>query len=498
MPQSHHLISPANLHHHKRVVPYIRQIFIIMNMNERDGDDSLADMQRMNVHDYGGSDTIVQERSGWSQRSKRRCLYLSVIGLLVFIITLSVKVSQKNESSAPSDGLRIPAPEVKTTVQDTNGNELGDFLVEVYQKLGLSTDSWSVEGSPQNLALKWIAGREEYTSYAGPQKIQRYALACFYYSTFLKPHTFLTSPTGWTSQEKWITDESECAWEGIACNTDGQVISILLPKHSLSGSFPMEVALLTNLLELDITSNSVYMEGDMHAVWKHMGQVKKLILEDNFFVTTTGLPTEFAGLSSLERLQMSYNLLQGELTEDVFKGMQKLQYLEFESNYVKGDFPSSMGALPDLQYIYVRRNEMSISLDDMMVIPGSYPSIFSLWLDNNIVTTTIPTQIGNFVALASFSMTNVTAKGPIPTQIGLLTDLQRVWLYDNELSGKLPTELGQLKYLEVFEIYDNALTGSVPASICSSVAASTYDLRALTADCDQITCDSCCTQCYPQ
>jgi Leucine rich repeat len=465
-------------------------------MNERDGDDALADMQRMNVHDYGGSDAIVPERNGWSQRTKRRCLYFSVIGLLVFVITLSVKVSQKSDPTASSDGLRIPNPEVKSPVQETNGNELGTFLVDVYQKLGLSDDSWTVEGSPQNLALKWIAGREEYTSYQGAQKIQRYALACFYYSTFLKPHTFMPSPSDWTSQEKWITDDSECAWEGIACNTDGQVISILLPKHSLSGSFPMEVALLTNLLEIDITSNFVYMEGDMHAVWKHMGQLKKLILEDNFVVTTEGLPAEFAALSSLERLQLSYNLLQGELTDEVFVGMQKLQYLEFESNYVQGDFPSTMGALPDLQYIYVRRNELVISLDDMVL--SGYPSIFSLWVDNNVVTTTIPTQIGNFIALASLSMTNVTAKGPIPTQIGLLTDLQRVWLYDNELSGKLPTELGQMQYLEVFDIYDNALTGTVPASICASVAASTYNLRSLTADCDQVTCDSCCTQCYPQ
>lgn len=466
-----------------------------MAMIARDGDDSLADMQRMNVHDYGGSESVVAERNGWSQRTKRRCMYLSIIGFLVFIITISVTISKKNDEEAPSNGLRIPDPEVKSPVQETNGDELGAFLVDIYKKLGISDASWSVEGSPQNLALKWIAGREEYNSYEGAQRIQRYALAVFYYSTFLKSHQFLELPGEWTSQEKWITDENECTWEGIACSSDGQVISIILPKHNLSGSFPIEMALLSHLQEIDILSNFVYMEGGMHAVWKHLVHLKKLIMEDNFVVTTEGLPSEFTYLSNLQRLQLSYNLLQGELTEDVFVGMQKLQYLEFESNYVGGDFPSSLGALTDLEYVYVRRNEMVISLDKMMV-PGAYPAIFSLWLDNNKVTTTIPTHIGNLIGLASISMTNVTATGSIPTQMGLLSDLQRVWLYDNAFSGKLPTELGQLQFLEVFEVQNNDLTGTVPQSICASVAASQYDLRSLTADCSQVMCDNCCTQCY--
>jgi Leucine-rich repeat (LRR) protein len=461
-------------------------------MNAKDGDDTLADMQRMNFHDYGSDH--VPERRGWSQRTKRRFMYMSIVGLLILVVTLSVTLSNK-ESLPSSTGPRIPKSEVKPTVQETNTNELGAFLVDVYKKLGISDASWSVEGSPQYLALQWISGRDEFTSYEGAQRIQRYTLACFYYATFLKSHIFLESPTDWKSQDKWITDEAECAWEGIACNKNGQVISIILPDNSLSGSIPIEFALLTHLQEIDFTTNFVYMEGDMHAVWKHLVQLKKIVLEDNFIVTTEGLPAEFAALSNLERLQLSYNLLQGEFTQEVFVGMPKLQYFEFESNYIGGDFPATLGNLTDLQYLYARRNELVISLDNMMA-PGAYPKIFSLWLDNNRVTTTIPTQIGALIGLASFSMTNVTVTGPIPTEIGFLTDLQRAWLYGNQLNGKLPTELSQLSNLEVFEIQENSLTGTVPATICSSVGASTYSLRSLTADCDQVMCDSCCTQCY--
>lgn len=461
-------------------------------MTTKDGDETLADMQRINFHD----EIIVQERNGWSQRGKRRCMYASIVGTLVLVITLSVTLSGKDGIFA-SSGPRIPKPEVDEPVLETNSNELGGFLVSAYKTLGITDTPWNVAGSPQYLALQWISGRDEYVVYEGTQRIQRYALACFYYSTFLKSHLFLDAPTDWTSQINWITDEPECTWEGITCHNNGVVIGIALPDHSLSGSVPIELALLPHLENIDVNSNFLYMEGDMHAVWKHLVHLKKIAMEDNFIVTSTGLPTEFGMLSNLYYLQISYNLLQGEFTEEVFAGMPKLQHFEFESNYISGDFPSSLGLLSDLQFIYARSNELTISLDSMTTT-DAYPSIFSLWIDNNKVTTTIPTQIGQFVGLASFSMTNATATGPIPTEMGLLTDLQRVWLYNNQLNGSIPAEFEQLANLEVFEIHNNALSGTVPATICSAVGSSTYNLRSLTADCDRVKCDSCCTQCFPK
>ena len=461
-------------------------------MNTRDGDETLADMQRINFHDE-----FVQVRKGWSQRGKRRCMYASIIATLILVITLSATLPGKGGTFLSTEGPRIPKPEVDMPVLETNTNELGGFLVSAYQTLGISDTPWNVAASPPYLALQWISGRDEYVAYEGEQRIQRYALACFYYATFLKSHMFLDSPTDWTSQTNWITDESECTWEGITCHNNGVVIGISLPDHSLSGSLPIELALLPHLEVIDVNSNFLYMEGDMHAVWKHLVHLKKIAMEDNFIVTTTGLPTEFGVLSNLYYLQISYNLFQGEFTEEVFAGMPKLQHLEFESNYISGDFPSSLGLLSDLQFIYARSNELNISLD-RMTTTNNYPNIFSLWIDNNKVTTTIPTQIGQFVGLASFSMTNATAAGPIPTEMGLLTDLQRVWLYNNQLNGPIPTEFDQLANLEVFEIHNNALSGVVPATICSAVSASTYNLRSLTADCERVTCDNCCTQCFPK
>jgi hypothetical protein len=48
----------------------------------------------------------------------------------------------------------------------------------------------------------------------------------------------------------------------------------------------------------------------------------------------------------------------------------------------------------------------------------------------------------------------------------------------------------------VLEIYGNNVTGQMPQPLCTAVAESDYEFRTLSADCDQVTCDNCCTECY--
>lgn len=460
-------------------------------------------MQRMNVHDYATQEDRSFRSRIQSAMRRKRVVYasLAVTVVLIVIVSLSValtgdkKSASQSEHALTTNGPNIPVPEVQPPVQQTNKEELGAFLFGVYSNLTLSVNELSVENSPQFLALQWITGRDEYTSYGGEQRIQRYSLATFYYATFMKAHDFLPAPTDWSSQNGWLSDDAECTWEGIACNSDNQVIGIIMSQHALSGSLPVELALLPQLQELDFTTNFIYMEDDQHAVWKYMTQLRMLRMEDNFIVSTDGLPAEFAGLVNLEKLELSYNLLQGVMTDAVFQGMLKLQHLELESNYLSGEIPAAMGALTDLTYLYARRNLLTVTLSDM-IVTNSYPSLFSLWLDNNAVTGSIPTALGTLTGLASFSVTNATLTGAIPTEFGLLTDLKRVWLYDNQLTGALPSQLDKLAKLEVFEIHDNLLTGAMPQTICSSVAASDYEFRMLTADCERVSCDNCCTLCY--
>lgn len=119
-----------------------------------------------------------------------------------------------------------------------------------------------------------------------------------------------------------------------------------------------------------------------------------------------------------------------------------------------------------------------------------------MWLDHNNITGSFPTEIGKLTGLASFSLTNTTVHGTIPSEIGLLTGLRRMWLYGNNLHGEIPAELGNLPILEVAEMYGNNLEGTMPQGVCDAVAAATYDYKVLSADCGEVQCQDCCTQCY--
>jgi Leucine rich repeat len=421
---------------------------------------------------------------------------LALVGVGLGVgLTVGRQSKELSTNSLSKYGARNPNPEVPPSTHQANKNAFNSQLVGVYQSRDRSWNFLSDENSPQSKAANWLTGSSPFATHTPTIRLQRYALATLYYATFLVEHPFLPTPTDWARQDLWITNEDECSWMGVACNNEGHVMSVILPGNALSGQLPFELSLLEHLEEIDLSSNFIYCDEEQHDVWIFMKALRTLKMEDNFVVTESGLPTQFVNLASLEKLQMSYNLLQGPLSEQVFSGMQKLQHLEIESNYLSGPIPAAVGQLPDLVYLYARRNSFTIHFPSM-VANNTYPSLFSLWLDNNDVTGSIPTTIGLIKELASFSITNAALTGSIPTEFGNLIGLKRVWLYNNQITGGLPTTLEQLKELQVFEIHHNNMAGLIPSSICTSVKASDYQFKALSVDCEEIDCKGCCTTCY--
>ena len=156
--------------------------------------------------------------------------------------------------------------------------------------------------------------------------------------------------------------------------------------------------------------------------------------------------------------------------------------------------PPELLRLSSLVYLYVRRNSLEINLDALFA-PGNLPSIFALWLDSNVIGGTIPASIGDFTDIASLSITDAELSGPLPPELGNLVNMRRCWLYDNQLTGTIPSTLSSWTELQVFEVYNNNLVGSMPAPVCTAVAASDYEFRTLSADCGEVSCDNCCTEC---
>ena len=422
---------------------------------------------------------------------------------LVLLVTAIAVPSSKAAKSKNYDGPVIFKPELPANVVQSNKEEFGNTLLSYYNTYGLNWDAALEQGSPQQLSLEWVAGSRNYALLDRAQKVQRYALGVFYYSTFSVPNSQYTKNygegdvPGWTSSINWISSVTECDWEGITCSEDGSsVVGLLLREHSLTGTAPLELAFLQSLTTIDLTTNFVYVDGNQGVTpFSHLGNLETLLVEDNFVVCTTGIPPSLAGLTSLEKLTLSYNILQGPIDGDIFSRLSKLTHLEIESNYLSGDIPSTVVQLPSLVYLYLRRNLLTIDLPTLLS-SGNLPSIFALWLDSNTVQGSIPSSIGtNHPDLASLSITNTTISGRIPSEMGLLSSLRRVWLYENMLSGPIPSELGNLPKLEVLELYDNNLSGSMPSPVCQRIGSAAYEFKSLTADCEKVSCSNCCTEC---
>jgi autotransporter-associated beta strand protein len=97
-----------------------------------------------------------------------------------------------------------------------------------------------------------------------------------------------------------------------------------------------------------------------------------------------------------------------------------------------------------------------------VLIPGN---VQFLSLEDNQLTGTIPTTLGNLINLEGLGLDHNQLSGTIPTTLGNLTNLQYIELNDNQLTGSIPTSLGNLFQLTGIYLYDNQLTGNIPISL---------------------------------
>lgn len=430
---------------------------------------------------------------------RRRWFLLSLGGFAIVLIAIGImgsKTSSKG-TSVSMNSLRAPEVQVSQDLFEANKKEFGSLLVTYYDEMGFDWTPLGDANSPQGMALQYTCGHDQYAANDRTQNLQTYALATFYYATFGQKHVyFQEEPFGWAEQSNWITSRDYCQWQGVEC-TGGAVTGIILEENQLLGVIPQDIALLKELVVLDLTTNYLYADESNLDWLSYMNKLEELDMDDNYVYTENGLPRQIADMASLEHINLSYNLLQGPLDNAMFANLAQLTHLEIESNYLTGQIPIAIQKSTSLIYLYIRRNEFTIDLPSLLKA-GHLPNIFALWLDKNNVTGRIPTTIGLLTDMASFSLTDTFVSGPIPTEMGNIARMQRIWLYDNELTGTIPPQIASWSKIEVFEVKNNNLSGSMPSAICQTVQASNYQFKALTADCAEVHCplDTCCTECY--
>ncbi|XP_057415245.1 receptor-like protein EIX2 [Lotus japonicus] len=137
------------------------------------------------------------------------------------------------------------------------------------------------------------------------------------------------------------------------------------------------------------------------------------------------------GKQKLEVLDMSYNLLSGEIP-NCWMHWQSLLHVNLEGNNISGEIPDSMGSLTNLESLLLRNNSLS----------GKIPSLenCNIWfldLAFNEFTGKIPSWIGS-LNMAALILRSNNFTGSVPPQICKFSNLLVLDLAHNKLSRPIP------------------------------------------------------------
>ena len=297
---------------------------------------------------------------------------------VVFIVLISAIASATKSSAAGSpsyyknyeddDSFGIGVVPIEMHKSDVDPDIYAEFkatMRAVYDRHGLDKNLLD-EITPQRQAVLWMSTDKNVNNLEHTEKMQRFVLACFFYSSNMIPSVHVEDPKAWKVATNWMSNAHSCDWMGVECNEQKNIIAIYLEGNRLSGGLPPDFKIIGNKIQtLDFTDNIMHMRDDDFDVFKSFENLKTFLADDNYLYHDKGLPPQFASLTNLEKLRLSYNVFEGELDSEapVLGSMSKLTHLELESNYFNGTMPAAIKNMEKLTYLYMRRNNMKYNLD---------------------------------------------------------------------------------------------------------------------------------------
>jgi len=166
------------------------------------------------------------------------------------------------------------------------------------------------------------------------------------------------------------------------------------------------------------------------------------------------IPEQIRNLTSLEDLNVSFNLLEG-LPEWIGE-FTALKVLRITDNQLK-TLPNSIGGLTSFEGLYARGNQ----LETLPETVGKLKSLKVLELYQNNLTT-IPEAIGNLTNLELLDL-HENQLTTLPNSIGDLKNLKKLRLHKNQLKN-ITESIGGLQNLKTLNLGNNLL-GYLPLSI---------------------------------
>jgi len=265
----------------------------------------------------------------------------------------------------------------------------------------------------------------------------------------------------WTRSDNWLTDAPIGQWHGVTGDAEGRVTGLDLSGIGLEGRLPEEFAYLTNLRHLNLSYNRL--TGEIPAYLAEFTELEELSLAVN--ALTGPIPVALSGLTGLRVLDLSNDLFAGRnrLTGPVpleLAQLSDLEVLNLAFNRLTGPIPAELAGLRSLTVLDIEQNDLSGPIPPDLV---SLSGLEVLSLAGNRITGAIPSALGDLSNLRDLKLHMNQLSGPIPSSLGKLRHLARLSLCCNALTGPIPPELGNLSAVEFLGLQVNELSGSVPS-----------------------------------
>ncbi|KAH0858012.1 hypothetical protein HID58_086273 [Brassica napus] len=246
-------------------------------------------------------------------------------------------------------------------------------------------------------------------------------------------------------------------------------------RNGFSGNLrPTFGNLLPNLRGLYIGNNSL--TGAIPTTLPNISTLQDLRMEVNGLVGS--IPPGFGKLRNLQSISLHSNFLGSNFSGDLdfldaLTNCTQLQSISVANNTLGGDLPTSISNLSiNLMELTLQMNFISgsisrdignlISLQSLWRDTIFYRKHYSLYVENNKLSGTLPLEILKIVRLVVLSISDNYLTGFLPKDIGRLENLVMLYVEHNKLSGKLPETLGKCFSMEELQLQGNFFEGTIP------------------------------------
>lgn len=236
---------------------------------------------------------------------------------------------------------------------------------------------------------------------------------------------------------------------------------LALTNNNFRSTIPTDFLKLTSLETLALDDNSL--TGSLDSLEK-MNWLKNIYLHGNQF---TGTLTDafFSNMNKLEALNLSNNLLQGNVPRGLLRHTA-LKILDLHDNQLHGALPNSFPQSTSLKVFSIQDNMLTGSINPSI---DNLVALQRLDVSSNKLDGAIPTTLGNLIKMTSLSLgSNDFAASAIPPFLAKMPLLQELSLKATHRVGKIPAWLGtDFNHLVLLDLDSNSLTGNIPTQIAS-------------------------------